>query len=125
MDVHGDSSERMATRRLLLMPRCGSRRSLDSGEQSRWGSACPGVEGFVATTGTTPQPHRIGNRGTHAGDSAGQRRRTTNSRCTAMAVSVCSIGIDPRKKVAGGGKGHGDSLLSPGVQVRGAGKGHP
>jgi hypothetical protein len=50
---------------------------------------------------------------------------TQSFRGSAMAMSVCSGGVDSHEKVAGGGTGHGDSLLSPGVQVRGAGKGHP
>ena len=70
----------MATGRHLTTPWCGPGWNLDTGEQFRWGSACPGVKEFVATTGTTPHPHQIGYQGTHAGESAGQRRGTRNTR---------------------------------------------
>jgi hypothetical protein len=44
---------------------------------------------------------------------------------SAMAVSICSRRLGLHEKVVGGGTGHGDSLLSPGVQVRGEGGGRP
>jgi hypothetical protein len=40
----------------------------------------------------------------------------------AMAASICSGRLGLREKVVGGGTGHGDSLLSPIVQVQGEGE---
>jgi hypothetical protein len=103
---------------------CGPRRSADNGEQFRWGRTSPGAEETVDTTGTTPQPHPIRYRGTHTGESAGQRRRTPLRACGSGGGNTAQQTWVRVGEKRGNGRGSYEFIVPGGNRFRGTSN-HP